>query len=162
MLFGDPESFAICFERVTVWSSGNFDNGFLFYMTGNEIIGGNIKFSTLEDDMHHLEFHIQYVQAQEINLRLCELPTAEAYEELYNRTCAIGYEENDYSYHVSTLSQSDAREDVFLLKTPNEFDRLLFGFSTDGKLAKEVRLPKGEVLTVMREAVSWFLLSKPR
>lgn len=156
MLFGNPDSYAVCFERVAAWSSGNFDEGFLFYMTGSEIIGEKIKFSTLGVDMYRLGFCIQRVQAQEIDLRLSELPTAEAYEELYNRTCAIGYEENDYSYYISSESQSDASENVFLLKTPHDFDRLLYGSGRDGNQAREVRIPKGEVLATLKEAVDGF------
>lgn len=162
MIFGDPEKFAIWFDRVESWSDDRFDNGVLFYMADCKIIGENVKFPTLGDDFGSLEYAIPHVQSQHIDLRLCELPTIEAYEEIYNRTFAIGFEENNYSYRISTMSHGDAGEHVFLLRTPHEFERLLFGFGPDGKLAKEVRLPKGEVLATLQEAVSGFEQIKTR
>lgn len=160
MIFGDPEKFAIWFDRVEAWAYEDFDNGILFYLTNWKLIGREVKFPTLASDMYNLGFKIRCVEAQKVDVRLQNLPTDEAYEEIYNRTFAIGLEENDSSFWISTTSQSDLGEEIFLLKTSDEFDRLLFGFGPDGKLAKETKLPKGEVLAVLREAVEWYKQSK--
>ena len=153
MIFGDPAAFAVSIEPVDSWSNQSFHNGLMFCLAGNELLSQKVMYSTIDVDIGRWAECIEHIERQVVKAELEGMPCTEAFAELYRRTFAVGYEENDYMYLASTACQRDAGEMVFLLKTADQGERLIYGTNPKGLDAQEREMPSGQLVQCLKDIV---------
>jgi len=154
MIFGDPNSFSVWFDRVESWSTPDFENGcFAFFMSKTLICSQN---STLGVDLHLLS-KLPCLEKSIEDDDIFNMPPAEVYSVLYERAFPSVYsdaESSDYTHLVSARSLLDEGHNVFLVESGSKA-RLIYGM--DGKPLSlfDVFIDRGEFQRVIRSASTW-------
>lgn len=143
MLFGDPNGFAVWFDRVESWSTQGFDNGCLaFFLRGTIFCSQN---STLGVDLHLLS-KLPCLTITVEDDRIFHMLSVEAYVDLCKRTFPStdsDVETSDYTYLVSARSLLDEGHNIFLVESGSQA-RLIYGFNDDLSSVFDVHLDRGE------------------
>ncbi|WP_406806901.1 immunity 42 family protein [Burkholderia semiarida] len=154
MIFGDPNSFAIWFDRVDSWSTPDFENGCFAFFIGKTLICS--QNSTLGVDLHLLsKLHCLGKSVEDDYI--FNAPIAEAYSALYERafpSADSDAESSDYTHLVSARSLLDEGHNVFLVESGSKA-RLIYGM--DGKPVSvfDVFIDRGEFQRVICTATTW-------
>lgn len=155
LIFGDPFVFAVVAIPVPQWKSGSYTNGYLFYMVQKHLLGLDVVNSTLSAALPGLEDVCEFVGRQKVDLALNQMSAFDAYFEISSRTRGLGgYDDNDYSFLISTYSQTDVNQTIYLIKTNNDYDRILVGDGTRGTNIKEYRVPSGVTVETLKAAAN--------
>lgn len=154
MIFGDPYEFSIGAIIVPEWSNDRFKNGLLFYFSNKMILGGGIKYSTLNTEVSSLILIHEELTCQEINIDYQNLNKDDLFEKLCDYTWG---DEIKHTYLLSSQCHNDDNDFVYFVKTEFEYDRVISGNRLSGGVISECKIKKNEVLKSLYQAseYSW-------
>jgi len=113
MIAGNPYTFAIIAEVVDEWNpeESTWRLGLLFFCVDGALFPNDIRTATLNAEIRPVK---DLLKSLVIDKKLFNMEKEEAFVELYYATFPENWNrDNDWRFHISPLTMSDARCDVF-------------------------------------------------